>query len=209
MGYTHGKRWTDDDIKREVRMAMDFMQINRMPSRSELLSVSGDNSLVSKIGKRPGGWYGLAHELGLQVKSSDTQTGKTNESVVEKLLIEKGFSVTKMSQNFPYDLLVDECVKIDVKSSKLYRGTQGNFYSFNLEKRYATCDVYVLLTLDDDGFANKFYIVPSVFVISNTQISIGEISSKYNKYIDRWDYITNLSEYFTKLKKEATHETKD
>lgn len=201
MSYAYGRRWTDDDVKREIKNVMECLCINRMPSRRECESVCGNTALTNKISKRPGGWYGLAHELGLQVKSSDTQTGKTNESVVEKLLIEKGFSVTKMSQNFPYDLLVDECVKIDVKSSKLYRGTQGNFYSFNLEKRYATCDVYVLLTLDDDGFANKFYIVPSVFVISNTQISIGEISSKYNKYIDRWDYITNLSEYFTKLKK--------
>lgn len=205
MGYTHGKRWTDDDIKREVRMAMDFMQINRMPSRSELLSVSGDNSLVSKIGRRPGGWYQLAKDMGLEMKDSETQTGKKNESAVCRFLIEKGFSVKQMSQNFPYDLLVDDCIKIDVKASKLYRGSQGNFYSFNLEKRYATCDIYILLTLRDDGSVNKVYIVPSVFVISNTQISIGEISSKYDKYMDRWDYISGMSAYMTGIKDEALH----
>jgi hypothetical protein len=115
------------------------------------------------------------------------------------MLISRGFEVDRMPQNFPYDILVDDSVKIDVKASHLYHGKQGNFFTFNLEKKYATCDIYVLLTLDDNNNIINTFIVPSKFVIKNTQISIGEYASKYHKYRDRWDYISNLSEYFASI----------
>jgi hypothetical protein len=196
MGYTHGKHWTDDDVKREVRNVMDCLCIDRMPSRSECLSVCGNEALANKISKRPGGWYGLSRDLGLSMKVSCTRTGKINEFIVQEMLNNKGFSTEKMSQNFPYDLLVDKSVKVDVKASKMYRGRNGNFYSFHIEKQYATCDIYVLLTLNDDETIKQIYVVPSAAVISNTQISIGETHSKYDEYIDRWDYITSLSAYW-------------
>lgn len=68
------------------------------------------------------------------------------------MLISRRFSVRRMAQNFPYDLLVDDCVKIDVKASNLYRGPNGDFYTFNLEKPYATCGIYILFALPEvDG----------------------------------------------------------
>lgn len=199
MGYSHGRKWTDRDIKQAVQTVIDSCGLGRMPSRSEIVTYYGDSSLACAISNRKGGWYGLANEMGLPVKKSETYLGKKHESVAENMLMQMGFDVDRMPQNFPYDLLVDHCVKVDVKASHLYRGKLGNFYTFNLEKKYATCDVYILFALDDESNVVGTYIVPSKYVIQNTQISIGEINSKYHKFKDRWDYMKNMSEYLTSL----------
>lgn len=196
MGYSHGKRWTDDEIKRAILELMDACNMKRMPSRRECVDYYGDHKLANAITRRRGGWYGLAKEMGLPIKKSATYLGKMQEAKVCEILLSMGFDVERMSQNFPYDLLADNCVKIDVKASRLYHGKQGNFFAFNLEKKYATCDVYVLLALDDDGEIINAYIVPSKFVINNSQISIGERSSKYSVFRERWDYITKFSQFF-------------
>jgi hypothetical protein len=199
MNCTHGTRWDDEKIKKAILRVKDACELDRMPSRKECVGYFGDNALTSAVSKRYGGWYALAKEMGLPIKKSETYFGKRQEGVVCEMLIARGFEVERMSQNFPYDILVDNCVKVDVKASHLYRGNQGNFFTFNLEKKYATCDVYVLLTLDDDNNITNYFIVPSCFVIRNTQISMGEHVSKYHKYKDRWDYIDNLSKYFMSL----------
>jgi hypothetical protein len=166
-----------------------------MPSRQECVSFYGDHRLANAITRRKGGWYTLAKDLGLSIKDSETYVGKMQEEVACEMLKERGFETERMPQNFPYDILVDNCVKIDVKASRLYRGENGNFFSFNIEKKYATCDIYILLTLNDDGEVTSTFVVPSVFVIKNTQISIGERNSKYHCFKDRWDYISNLSKF--------------
>ena len=102
-----------------------------------------------------------------------------------------------MSQNFPYDLLVNDCLKIDVKSSHLYMGKEGNFYTFRTGKKYATCDVYVLVALSDTDEIVKTFILPSVKVINNSQISLGEHHSKYDVYLDRWGILTDYSKFLS------------
>ena len=199
MGYTHGHKWTDEKIKQGVQKVIIAYKLDRMPSQKECINYYGNYCLSNAVARRFGGWYGLARELGLPIKKSETYFGKTQEGIVCEMLISRGFEVEKMPQNFPYDILVDNSIKIDVKASHLYHGKQGNFFTFNLEKKYATCDIYVLLTLDDNDNIINTFIVPSKFVIKNTQISIGEYASKYHKYRDRWDYISSLSEYFASI----------
>lgn len=191
--------WNDEKIKQGVKRVIVALNLDRMPSQSECVGFYGNYCLSNAVAKRKGGWYGLAREMGFAIKESETLLGKTQEGVVCEILKARGFEVERMPQNFPYDLLVDNCVKVDVKASHLYRGKQGNFFTFNLEKRYATCDIYVLLTLDEDNNILNSFIVPSKFVIKNTQISIGEYVSKYHKFRDRWDYISNLSEYLESI----------
>jgi hypothetical protein len=169
-----------------------------MPSRSECQTYFQDHRLTNAISKRIG-WYALANELGLPIKKSETLLGKTFESAIADLLESKGFSVQQMSQNFPYDLLVDDFVKIDVKTSRLYKGKAGDFYTFNLEKPYATCDVFILVALGDSNSIERVMIVPSKFVFKNTQISVGKYDSKYHRFTDRYDYIEDLSEFWRKV----------
>lgn len=195
MGYTHGIRWNDEVIKEKVLEIVSALHLNRMPSRSECNDYCEDTSLTNAISKRIG-WYRLAKELGLPIKASETQTGKTAEAIAMETLVAQGFAVERMPQNFPYDLLVDGCVKVDVKASHLYRGKNGDFYCYGLAKPFATCDAYILITLDDGANAEKFMVVPSKFVVKNKQISVGSSRSKYDKYTDRWDYIKTMVDFW-------------
>jgi hypothetical protein len=198
LGYTHGTKWTDDLIKEKVLEVVAALELERMPSRKECEMHFQDGGLVNAISKRCG-FYKLANQLGLPIKESETYFGKKQEAVAQEQLISMGYEVRRMSQNFPYDLLVNDCLKVDVKASNLYSGVKGNFYAFNLEKPFCTCDIYMLYLLNNDKTEKDVLIVPSVFVATNTQISVGEITSKYYKYSQRWDYIASYSEFLASV----------
>lgn len=195
MGYTHGTKWSDDKIKFGILEVVQTLELRRMPSRQEVEQYYNNSALCSAISRRKGGWYRLAEEMGLAAKESETYFGKRHEKIVAEKLKALGYEVEQMSQNYPYDLLIDRAVKIDVKVSRLYRGSQGNFYSFNLEKPYATCDIYILAKLDDDRAIKSFYVLPSKFVSHQTQISIGEYTSKYERFRERWDYLQQYTDF--------------
>ena len=194
MGCPNRIVWTDDLIKEKILEVKNGLSLDRMPSRSECIQYFHNTSLVNAISRR-NKWYQLADELGLKVKDSETYFGKSQEAAAAEILISKGFLVRKMSQNFPYDLLVDDCVKVDVKASHLYHGPNGDFYTFNLEKDYATCDIYILFALSESD-ESSIFIVPSKFVIAQNQISMGVLQSKYHRFKDRWDYISALSDFW-------------
>ena len=168
MGYSHGKCWTQESISKAVHDVMKVLEIDRMPSNQECHKVLGDSSLSNAIAKR-GGFYALAKELNLPIKKSETLLGKRMEALAYEMLKSRGFNPVQMSVRFPYDILVDG-IKIDVKASHLYRGKVGNFYTFNLEKKYATCDIYILITLTEENEVLDVFIVPSKFVAQNSHI---------------------------------------
>lgn len=188
--------WTKEKIVEQINEMISSTGLNRMPTNSEVIAYFGNHKLSNAISKRKM-WKPLAEELGLKVKESETYFGKRHEEVASEQLIELGYEVRRMPQNFPYDLLVDDLLKVDVKSSKLYRGKYGNFYSVNIDKPYATCDVYMIYLIEDDGSVKTVLIIPSKDVITNTQISIGQHASKYYKYENNWacidDYIKTIS----------------
>ena len=195
MGYTHGTRWTDEKIFEKILEVVKFKSLDRMPTRKEVDEFFGDTSLTNAVSRRAGGWYRLASELNLSIKECETTFGKSHEKLIMEKLISLGFEVRKMPQNFPYDLLVNDSVKVDVKASRLYRGKCGNFYSFNLEKPFCTCDIYVLRLIDDSGSENDTLVIPSAHIPTHTQISVGETTSKYRKYSQKWQYISNYCRF--------------
>lgn len=199
MGYAHGTRWTDTLIKSKINEVVDKLELDRMPTRRECENYFHDCGLSNAVSRRTGGWYSLAKEMGYTIKESETTFGKTYEIQAAEMLKSYGFEVRRMSQNFPYDLLIDDCVKVDVKASKLYHGKNGNFYSFNLEKQFATCDFYILLTISDDGGITKTMVVPSSEVIANNQISIGESRSKYQKFTNCFGLIEKAVSFWKSL----------
>lgn len=196
MGHAQRTKWTDELVREKVLEVVDGLQLDRMPSRAEVVNYFGNCGLAGVISKRYG-WVRLANEMGLTIKESETGIGKLFENKASEFLKACGFDVRKMAQNFPYDLLLNDCVKVDVKASKLYRGELGNFYTFHLEKPYATCDFYLLLTVDDDNTINRKMIVPSNHVISNNQISVGEHKSKYHQYTDRVDLLETAADFWS------------
>lgn len=203
MGYAHGTQWTDELIKEKVLEVVDALKLGRMPSRKECSDYYHGEGLVNAVSRRMG-WYTLARELELDIKESETYFGKTYETQAAEMLQAQGFEVRQMAQNFPYDLLVEDCVKVDVKASRLYRGKLGNFYSYNLEKPYATCDFFLLFAVSDGGEIEKKLVVPSNRVIANTQISVGEHKSKYYKFADRFDLIESMTVFWASLTKDVS-----
>ena len=190
MGYTHGTRWTDEEITEKIIEIVKFSHLDRMPTRKEVEQYCGDTSLTNAITRRKGGWYALAEKMQLPIKECETTFGKSHEKIIMERLISMGYEVRRMPQNFPYDLLVNDRVKVDVKASRLYHGTGGNFYSFNLEKPFCTCDIYVLRMIGEGGIEVDTLVVPSKVVSTNTQISVGEITSKYHRFSQKWKYIS-------------------
>lgn len=198
MGHTHGTAWTDELIESMIIECKDGMGIARMPSRAEIKSYFGDDCLTNKISKTYG-YYGWAERLGLSMKGSDTQTGKIGERFARKWLEEHGLDVQQMTTNYPYDLYVNGCVKVDVKYSHLYspKGASFAFYSFRLGKEIPTCDIYLLIAQDKEN-TRRYFVVPSREA-QQKQISIGEKKSVYYKYENRIDIILDYEAAFKNI----------
>lgn len=198
MGYTHGRRWSHELIKEETLKVIHELGLDRMPTQKEIRNYTGNYGLSCAISKRNGGFYTLAKELNMNMKKSDTQTGKNCEALAMKIIESYGFSVKRMTTKHPFDLLVNDKVRIDVKASHLYRGPNGNFYTFSTNKKYATCDVYFLMTLGEEDEVKNFYVVPSAKIFGNNQISIGEFTSKYEIFKNEIKPIRDYLEFLTR-----------
>lgn len=183
-------------IAQKIMESIRGLGIEYMPTRNQIHEFYGNDALTNKISKTLG-YYGWAKKLGLPIKSSETTTGKRGEAFVAKILGEKGYTVERMLQNYPYDLFINDCVKVDVKYSNLYHGNSGNFYAFGLAKKYPTCDIYILVANDDSG-KKSIYVLPSKDAVQK-QISIGEYTSIYSKYKDRYDYISRMIALFSQI----------
>ena len=177
---------------------MNGLGLDRMPSMSECVAYFGNGSLASVISRKYG-WYNLAKRMGMPIKKSETGFAKRYETRAAELLQALGFNVQRMSQNFPYDILVNNCIKIDVKASRLCRGVNGDYYSFHIDKPFATCDFYILLAVGDREEIERVMIIPSCEVITKRQISVGARRSKYYKYTDRYDLIEIASLFWTNI----------
>lgn len=192
--------WTEESIREKLLEVVNALELDRMPSKSEVEQYYQNYCLSNAISKH-GGWKRAAESIGLPIKNSETYFGKRHEAIVAEMLASRGFEAERMPTKFPYDLLVDGCAKVDVKASMLYRGENGNFYTYNTEKPYSTCDFYILLEVGDDKVIQRTMIVPSAFVVRNRQISVGEKSSKYHAYTDRYDLISQAIDFWNDMRK--------
>ena len=196
MGHAFGEYWTQEKILQSVKDCMDATGLTRMPSRSELSGYYGNNKVINAIKRFPGGYYKVAELLKIEMKENETQFGKYGEELAIKLLEEHGFSVERMTTRYAYDLYVNGSVKVDVKTARPSRANKSFCYSFNLEKRFPTCDVYFLIAKNEEK--ESIYIVPAS--INQTQIGLGTGTTVYSKYQDRYDIITDMSKAFASAK---------
>lgn len=196
MTYSHGKKWKDGDIEEGIKAVMATLLLDRMPSNSECKIATNSLSLSNKIAKS-GGFLFWAEKLGLEVKKSDSKTGWKYERLASAILAETGLCSVQMSVRHPYDLLVENSVKIDVKASNLYHSKSGSFYSFNLEKQYPSCDIFILFCIGK--FDNNNALIVPAHHCHVTHISVGEHSSKWDKFSGKWNFIRELVEFNKKL----------
>lgn len=196
MGYSHGTYWTDDKIKNAIKEVVEKTKINSMPSRSLMDEVTGSTALSNAVSKHGGTKY-WADKLGLEIKSCESKIGYEYECQCFNFLTSMGYDVEFTKARYPYDLIANGNIKIDVKCSNLYHGKFGNYYTFNLEKPMPTCDVFVCYCVNEN--IQKIYVIPSCVLSGKTQLSIGENHSKYDKYINNWDIVFRYEAFYMQM----------
>lgn len=190
-------RWTSKTIEKEINEVRNALGIKRMPTMAEVNRVMQNTSLSNAISKS-GGFYLWAEKLKLSVKISESDYSRDFEIKCKDYIESKGFSAELTPTRFPYDILVDGVVKVEVKASRLYKGRKGNFYSFNLDKKLPKSDINIFYC--DNELSERIYVIPSYKLKGINQLSIGEVSSKYDRFINRWDYLAELVLLFNILK---------
>jgi hypothetical protein len=192
-------KWTDELIEIELKKCISVLKINRMPTADELKQI-GRNDLHCKISrtKKYSGW---ASELGLELKHCETRMGNKYEDLVKTKIEQHGFRVLSMTTKHPYDLLVSDVLKIDVKVGKAHNHFEARAHTFALNKKYPTCDLYICVALNENEEIERYFIIPSKHVQMVT-LNIGK-ESKYNKYVDRWGYINKFIKLHEKFIEEA------
>lgn len=197
MGYSHGKRYTDKMIENEIIEVMRALNIKRMPSGNEIVAVTQSHSLPNKI-SRSGGYKYWAKRLGLDMKNSETNLGQKYEFIIKDILESKGYKVDKMTTGHPYDLLVNNNIKIDVKVSNYYHGDTYKYHTFGLGKKYHNCDIFICVGINEEENIEKILIIPSKFLMNIKQLSVG-IKSEYDKYNEAWEYLDKYDRFYKEL----------
>lgn len=196
MPYAHGIRWNEDLIKRELSELVTDFNLKVFPTSNEIKILKGNHKLSSAIYRRGGTRY-WAEKMKLPIKKSETSFGQKYEEICCEQLKSIGYEVEKMSTRFPYDLTANKHIKIDVKVARLYRNYKiGSFYTFNLEKKNPTCDIYICYCLNEIDEINKVYVVPSKVMYGKKQLAVGEISSMYDVYKDNWDILKIYDNFY-------------
>lgn len=201
MGYTHGMQWNYDAIKASLQDLVKKEKLTSMPTAKQIRDYMGTSSLANAIGKR-GGYDFWGKELNLPMQSGDTRLGREYEVYCMEYLVDKfGFDCEQMSIKHPYDLLAND-IKVDVKCANLYSTpTNSRFYTFNLEKRSPTCDIFVCYCLGENGVV-KTYVIPAIIVSGKCQLSVGEHTSVYDKYLDKWEIFEKYDKFYKSIKEE-------
>lgn len=204
MGYTHGEQWNYEKICESIRKVAIELGLERIPTYAEMRSYYGNDRLTNAISKA-GGISKFQSAVNLPVKESETAFGNSCENLcaaqIEDIV---GLKAVRMNAKYPYDILANGTVKIDVKSGHLYETpNKQRFYTFNLEKRDQTCDVFVCYCMSRTNIIQKTYIIPSCALSGKTQLSVGENKSAYDVYLDCWDIIQQYDSFMqSTIKKE-------
>lgn len=200
MGYTHGKKWSNELIEATLKEVIKVSKITSFPSRKIMREVTGNEALGVAVTRSGGSKY-WAERLGLEVKPCESKMGYEFECECLNFLISiLGYDCELTKARYPYDIIANNNIKIDVKSGHLYDCKNGRFYTFNLEKSMPTCDIYVCYCIDEEK-TQKVYVIPSCILSGKTQLSIGENKSKYDRYIDNWDVIKQYDDFYNSFNK--------
>lgn len=195
MGYSHGQKWTEEKIIDKIKYVMEKVNIKTMPTARVMNEITGNSGLSMAISKR-GGTLHYANKLGLELSKCETLYGrKFEELCCENIKNIFGYNCSLMNMGYPYDILCNG-IKIDVKVSRLIVQPHGCYYSCNIEKKNPTCDIFVVYCVDENDNILKTYIIPSLITIGKTQISIGQINSKYDYFKDNWDCVEKYNTFF-------------
>lgn len=189
-------KWTDEMIKKGIMDYVKTKNINIMPTHSELKEFYGNYCLTNAIRRHKGTKY-WADKLGLKIKDCESKLGEKYEGqAVADIFSNLGLESELCPVRYPYDLLVENAVKVDVKFSREFNNYGGaKYFTCNIEKEQQTCDIFVVYCVGEDN--TKVLIIPSYVVSGKTQIAIGIKESKYDEYENRWDIIKQYCDFIS------------
>lgn len=194
MGYARGIQWTDELIATEVMKVANQFNPPRMPSNSEAIVMTGSHALSNAISKH-GGYKYWAVRLGLEQKKTDTKLGVEGEKHIAEELFRRGYTVEMTSARHPYDILVNGCVKVDVKTANISYVRGYPIHSYRLAKGQPTCDFYVMYEVDTE----KVYVVPSWKLLGQVQVGMGIDSKLYKKYLEAYHLLAEASDMYKSM----------
>ena len=180
-------KWTEQTISNAILSIANQFDPPRMPSNSETKAMYGNCALSNAICKN-GGYRYWAKRLGLEHGYSETIVGVKGEEHIAELLRSIGYHVQTTPTKFPYDLLIDGCVKVDVKSANTSYVKGCPIHAFRLAKKQQTCDLYILYEADTDAV----YVVPAHKLHGQVQVEMGLESRMYRPYKDAYALIGEL-----------------
>lgn len=186
--------WTNENIAEAIMAVANQFDPPRMPSKSEIEMMCGDYSLSNAISKH-GGFNYWANKLSLEQKYSETSVGIQGEVEIARRLQAMGYEVEQTSVKHPYDLLVDGCVKIDVKTANTSYARGCPIHAYRLAKRQHTCDLYIFYEADTD----TVYVVPANKCTGQIQVEMGGGSKKYLMYHNAYHLIGTLRNTFKRM----------
>ena len=180
-------QWNDQLI--EAALFELIQKFNRMPSANELYEL-GRGDLANVIARR-GGFKKWSDKMGAEQKGTESHLGLEVQAKVGRALRARGYKVDEMTTKHPFDLLVNDRLRIDVKSSRHHRYAGSvTGYIFGISKREPTCDLYILCCLSDEGRILEKYFIPSseAKIVTLTITPTGKTYQVYreaNEQIDR------------------------
>lgn len=197
MSYSHGIKWDEKKITEEILKMVKECKMDTFPTHSEMKSYFGNSKLICAVSKHGGTKY-FSKITGLKTKDCESKFGDLFEFFCMKQIEEKlKLRCEKTKPRFPYDILVERAVKIDVKACREFKNYgKSSYYTFNLEKKEQSCDIFVFYCLDNESKIKKTLVIPSFVLSGKSQLSIGK-KSVYDDYQDKWHFI---KDYFCFIK---------
>jgi len=193
------RNYVDENLRVSdgIKNVMNILMLERMPSGNEIISTLNDYTLYNYIA-RHGGYRKFADELCLEIKDSETKLGQRYEHIVTALLEDNDFIIEEMTTKHPFDLLINNSVKVDVKVARPSLTSDGSrAHAFGINKKYGSCDIYIAVALDEQDNMEKFLIIPSHHLKVVT-LCVGK-NSKYDIYNNQFKYIKKYSDFYKSI----------
>jgi len=156
--------WTDELVRDEL--VGICAATGTFPSNSELEQL-GRSDLANQITRR-GGFVQWSNQMGYKRKPSDSDFGWHGERLCIEKLTKEGFLAEPTHEvRAPYDILVNKCIRVDVKSANYaeYGACRGWFYRIG---KHSQSDFIMLYQVDT---GDAYYIPWQVCPTTNVTIS--------------------------------------
>lgn len=194
--------WNKDNIEKALRYMVEQTGQKTLPTHAETKKFYGNYKLSNAM-RRNGGPRYWGERMNLEFKDCESRKGEQFEDYFVAEMLEKGFDAERVNYDeprFPFDVLINGCVKVDVKVARVFGSDKQGYYSFNLEHKKHSCDFFVCYCLDSSGEnIVKTYIIPSSVMDGKSQLGVGLSQSKYDAYIGRYDLIGQTCEFYDSL----------